>query len=63
MARRKRQAVKRGDLRKNKEGDTFIVLDVEGKMCHIKEYGLPKQPIRTLKESVYGWEYKGECKL
>lgn len=63
MARRKRQPVCKGDVRKNTNGDTFIVLSVDGKTCHIKECGCAKQPKRLLTESVYKMNYQGECIL
>lgn len=61
MARRARQEVKQGDLRKDKAGDKFIVLNVCGKTCHIREYGTNKQPMLRLVDTVKQWEYKGEC--
>lgn len=61
MARRKRRAVEKGDLRKDKVGDKYIVVNVCGKTCHVREYGTTKQPLLKLVDVVKQWEYKGEC--
>lgn len=54
MARRKRQAVKDGEIRRDTFGVSFLVLSVDGKMCHLRELGYT-QPLQKLTEVVKNW--------
>ena len=55
MARRKRQNVHNGEVRRDAFGISFLVLSVNGKMCHLRQLGYT-QPFQKLTEVVKNWQ-------
>jgi len=55
MAKRKRKSVQDGEIRRDAFGISFLVLNVDGKMCHLRQLG-GTHPLQKLTEVVKNWQ-------